>query len=344
MSLGIYDTASMLELLRSLRVVPKFLLDLFFPGSHTSDDEYILFDVEIDNVQVAPYVSPRAAGRVMTDKGKRTEKFAPAYVKPFHDIKPNEPIVRMAGEPLTGAMSAQEREQAILVMKLDLQEKMIGRRLEVMAAEAIVEGKITVTGEDYPTQVVDFGRDAALSVTLAGAARWGEAGVSPVASLEAFVDLVSDKVGAAVNVAVMTTDAWTLFKDDPALEKKLDTTLGQTSAVNLGFLPGTPGSPVYRGRIGQVELYTYNDTYEDPEDGQIKSLLPAYTVIVGATGAVEGIKHYGAILDPSAGYQALERYPKSWITENPARRFVMTQSAPMLVPRRPNGTGRMKVR
>lgn len=343
MAFNIYTTASMLEALRSLRVVPQFLLTMFFPGFALSDDEEIKFDVEIDNVQVAPFVAPTSAGRIMRDKGLRTDTFKPAYVKPLHDIKPNEPLVRTMGEPIGGSLSAGERELVILTNKLDLQSKMIRRRSEVMAAEALVNGTVTVAGEDYPTTVVDFGRSADLTVTLTGAARWGESGVSAWDSLEDFIDEVSTACGAAVNIVVMTTDAWRLLKADEKFDKALDRTLGQSSIVDLGFKPGTPGSPSYRGKVGDVEFYTYNDTYED-SDGSTKSLLPNYTVLVGATAAVAGVRHYGAILDPKAGYQALEIYPKSWIEENPPRRMLMSQSAPMVVPRRPNATGRMTVR
>jgi hypothetical protein len=57
---------------------------------------------------------------------------------------------------------------------------MINRRLEVMASEALRTGKVTVTGEQYPTTVVDYGRDAGLTVVLTGANRWGQAGIKPL--------------------------------------------------------------------------------------------------------------------------------------------------------------------
>ncbi|CAO3406313.1 Type II secretory pathway, pullulanase PulA and related Glycosidase [Azospirillum largimobile] len=59
-------------------------------------------------------------------------------------------------------------------------------------------------------------------------------------------------------------------------------------------------------------------------------------MLLGATGAMEGIQAHGAILDPRAGYQALEVFPKSWIEENPGRRMLLSQSAPLVYPRRPN--------
>lgn len=333
--MDIYSTLAMLGVLQSLRAkAPRFLLNMFFPLASFSDDEKIIFDVEVDDIEIAPFVSPLAAGRVGADTGYETRMFAPAYVKPLHDIKPGEPLRRLAGEPLTGTLSAGAREQAILGAKLQRQLNQILRRKEVMAAEVLRTGKCVVKGDDYPEVLVDFQRDGDLSLVLSAGARWGEAGVSPYADVSEWTDLVGRKSGAAVNVVVMDAKAWALFESDPKLEKVLDRTLGQAAIVQMGFQPGVPGTPVFKGRIGMVEFYTYNDTYKDA--GATKELLPDYTVLLGATGAMEGIQAHGAILDPRAGYQALEVFPKSWIEENPGRRMLLSQSAPLVYPRRPN--------
>ena len=67
------------------------------------------------------------------------------------------------------------------------------------------------------------------------------------------------------------------------------------------------------------------------------SLIAAGSVIV-ASQDIEGVQAFGAIQDPSAGYVAVPFYPKSWIQDDPGQRFLMTQSAPLVVPLRPNGS------
>jgi hypothetical protein len=84
-----------------------------------------------------------------------------------------------------------------------------------------------------------------------------------------------------------------------------------------------------------TSLYTYSGTYTDPEDGVVKHILPANTVLVGSPG-VEGVRHFGAIRDLKAGIQARQYFVKSWEVEDPSRRFLLMQSAPLLVPYRPN--------
>ncbi len=219
-----------------------------------------------------------------------------------------------------------------------------------MAAEALRTGRVTVSGEGYPTAVVDFVRDPALSKTLAAGARWNDAGVSPIQDLEAWMDEVADKANAAPNVIVMTNDAWSALRDDPRFDKMIDRTARNgNAAADLGFKPGVPGSPQFRGNFGgadnAVEIYTYNDNYRD-DAGVQQKLLPPGTVILGARQAAAGIRAHGAIQDAEAieqGLIALEKYPKSWIEKDPSVRWMMTQSAPLTVLGRPNATMRATV-
>lgn len=347
MALDIYSTAAMLPLVRSLKTPGHWILDTYFgSGRSYSDDEKIYFDVEVDSQQVAPFVSPMMAGKVMSEEGRETRSFAPAYIKPKHDIRPNEVIIRQPGEPLLGNLTPQQRAPLILARKLALQSGQIQRRWELMAAEFARTGKIVVKGENYPERIVDFRRDAALTIdlTIDSAKRWGETGVSPIDDLERWFGLTGEKSNAAPSICTMTEDAWSLVKEDPKFDKMLDRTRGQDAAVSLGFKPGVPGSPTYKGRLGSVDFYTYNDTFRDPVTNAITTLLPPYTVMWSAPGALEGALHFGAILDEDAGFQSVDIFPKSWTEKDPSVRWLLSQSAPLPVPRRPNACGCAKVR
>ena len=339
----LYSTATMLALIPSLRrSINTWFLDSFFPLANFSDGEEVIFDVEDDDLEIAPFVHPLAAAKIGEDVGYHTDRLKPAYVKPFHDIKPNEPLRRLAGEPIAGVLSAEAREQIILGQKLLRQYRMILRRKLVMATEVYRTGKVVVVGDDYPAVTVDFQRHADLTVTLADALRWGEAGVSSYDNVQSWIDTLGTISGAAVDKVTMTADAWALFEADPKMEKRLDTTLGQTSRIELGFQPGEAGAPVYKGRIGLVEFYVYNDTYT--EGGVQKTLFPAHTVTMAATLAALGTQGHGAILDAEAGYRPLEVFPSSWIERNPSRRVLLSQSAPIPYFGRVNATFSAKVR
>ncbi len=337
-----HDTATLIETLQSLHRVPRFLMDTFFPQVVTFSTKEIMFDVLSDNLALAPFVSPFVAGKAKKQRGYSTKMFTPAYVKPKTQVDPYVPIARQPGEPPLGSLSpAQRRDLAVNQILIDQREQ-IDRRIEWMVAELLKTGKIIVTGEDYPETQVDFGRDAALTKILANGSKWGDNGISPYSNLDAWFDLVGEKSGAAVNVAVMGKDAWRLFIADPLTEKALDRQKGQTATLDLGIKPGAPGAPVYKGTIGDVEYFTYNEVYSDAA-GQPQKMIDSTGVILGATGALAGKRAFGAIMDGSV-LQEAEYAPTHWVENDPPVEQVMTQSAPLPVPGRPNATMYVKVK
>lgn len=345
MAFSLYDLTTLDGLIRPIRVRGNFLRTLFFGATPILfDTPDIKWDRVFDDLRISPFVSPYAAGKPRQDKGYQTESYVPGYQKPTDRIDPRKLEKRRAGEGIGGELSMQDRRDLMMLEYLEGHKTQIERRDELMAAETLLTGKVTMTGEDYPTTVVDFARDVSLTKALLLAARWGESGVSPVANVEGWLDEVATIVGAAPSHVIYDKKAWALFAADPTLKDRLDLSLGQTtSAVDLGFKLGAPGSPVYKGRIGTTELYVYNDVYEDV-DGVVKQLIPDFTVIVGAPAAYEGTPTYGAILDPEAGYVPLEWFPKNWISQNPAAEWVQTQTSRLLIPKRPNATMAVRVR
>lgn len=209
-----------------------------------------------------------------------------------------------------------------------------------MASEALRTGKVTVSGDEYPTVVVDFQRDAALTVALAGGSRWGETGVSALDNLEDWVALIQEKSGAVGRTVIMDALAWRVFKSDPKVEKLLDIRrIADSTNLSLGPIAFGQGGDLarYVGTIGDLDFWVYNDRYVDDND-VVQKLLPDYTVLVGSTGQLEGTRCYGTIQDEKAGYRAQRYFSKSWLEEDPAVRWLLLQSAPLIVPYRPNAS------
>ena len=91
----------------------------------------------------------------------------------------------------------------------------------------------------------------------------------------------------------------------------------------------------YKGTLGaDIECWVYSGYYKDSV-GVKQTFIPVNTVIAGS-GAVEGVRAHGAILDGHAGYKAMEFYPKNWMQDDPAVEYVMSQSAPLMIPKRPD--------
>jgi len=223
------------------------------------------------------------------------------------------------------------------------QMDMLSRRQEVMASEVLRTGACTITGEGYGTVVVDFGRDPGLTVTLSGGTAWGATGVNPIEDIEDWSNIILQSEGVVSTDVVMDVAAWRLFKAglkqaDPNqnLGEILDIRRGNVGAAMDTVLAAQIGAQ-YMGTDGRHRYWVYSDWYVDPADNTEKPVLPANTVLLGSAG-IDGVRHFGAIRDEDAGYQAREVFTKSWVEPDPSVRYVMMQSAPLLVPYRKNAS------
>ena len=50
------------------------------------------------------------------------------------------------------------------------------------------------------------------------------------------------------------------------------------------------------------------------------------------------MRAFGAIMDPAHNYGAMAYAPKSWVEHDPGRRVLMMQSAPLVIPTRPDAS------
>mgnify|MGYP006263601211 FL=1 len=340
MTIDIFNTHVLNKVVERLERPSSFLLDTFFGQIQTEQSEEIHFDIDKSKPRLAPFVSPLVAGKVVDNEGFETKSFKPAYVKDKRRFDPNAPLKRTIGETIGGTLAPMQRREAALNRSLTNQLENLNRREEVMASEIMRTGKATITGDNYPTVVVDFQRDASLTVALTPGSQWGEAGVSMIDDLEDWAGTVQTKSGAAARTVVFDPKAWRLFKEDDKVERLLD--IRRASGDNsLAFGPISRGQGNEKvrfvGSIGDLEFFVYQDVYVD-DAGVTQQVLPDNTVILSSKIQLEGVRCYGAIQDEKAGYQAQQYFSKSWLEEDPAVRWLLLQSAPLVVPYRPNAS------
>jgi len=335
MVMQVYDTDTLLGVVNELDFFDPFLLSMFFPEVITFDTSKIDFDVISEDDSLAPFVSPMVAGKADKASGGELRSFKPAYVKPKSIVDPERVLKRRPGEQIGGALNPAGRRNAIIADILSEQRKRILRRFEWMAAQALLTGKVTVSGEDYPEAEVDFKRDAGNSIVLAGLNVWSDlANATPLDDIESWNDLAE----APVTDLVMDSSAYKKFIKFQEVKDLMESRRGSESNIELG--PENGKWVTYKGMVGSYRVWIYKGYYT--VNGVKTPYIPADTVIA-CSSALEGVRAYGAILDGEAGYQAMEMFPKNWANKDPAVEYIMTQSAPLMIPKRVNASVAIKV-
>lgn len=336
----LFSTSTLKAIVQDLRVPQTGMLDAYFRTVSQDDTEEIHFDIDNKPRRIAPFVSPLVAGKVVASRGFQTATFKPAYVKDKRSFSPTRSVKRVMGERIGGGdLSPAQRMQVLVVQDMQDQLEMITRRLEWMACQAMYDGKVTVVGEDYPSQLVDFGRNAGHTVVKGAGTKWSDAGISPLDDLQTWSDTMVKNTGVGLTEVTMTVDVWKIFRVNADVKSRLDRWRGnstlQADAVQRE-------GRVFMGMVDQFAIYVYSGWFVDPTSGTETAMLPAGTVIGAGGQAVEGVQHFGAIMDHDV-LQAMAYYPKSWLDNDPSVRYLLMQSAPLPVPYRVNATFRATV-
>lgn len=326
MTIELLDTRTMIALTEKKKPFQPFLLNAFFRREIRFQTKKVDLEKVIKSNRLAPLVSPVVAGRVMAKDGGTLMSLQPAYVKPKDVIDPEDVIERMAGEAIGGDLTPESRALALKAKYLIDHEESILRREEWMAASLLVNGKFTLSGEDYPTVEVDFKRSPENTPDVSGGARdWSTLAKTSTIPEEDLEDWMSRGTNP-IDIMVMNNKTYRTFTSFDSIKEKLKDFSGSKTTLETAAFNGR--LIAHMGNYGEVEVWVYTGVYEDDE-GNTQKFIPDGAIVMANSGA-EGVRLYGAILDPRAGYQALRRFPKNWISEDPAAEFIMTQSSPLV--------------
>lgn len=348
--MGPFDLITLLGVISVVKTLPSFWLQ-FFPDEMTFTTETIAMDkISEDFRRLAPFVAPNVQGRVQKQEGFRTVSYLPAYLKPKDIVDPNNNMfARTPGESLTsGTLTPQQRYEATVAKLVLSQRVKIDNRLEWMAAKAIQDGAVTIDGVDYPRVTVNFNRDASLTRVLTGTAQWNSTAANPLNDIKQANRASNDLCGATGHRVIFGTDAWDSFIDWVTTnELKLINNDYRGSGSMLALITNGFDGLEYAGRIQGLaggagfECWIYSAKVT-LEDGTQEPLL-APNRVIGVSSSVNGVQAFGAIRDKKAGLSPLRYFPKMWEVEDPSVEYIMTQSAPLIVPRVTNATWSLTV-
>lgn len=344
MEFELYDTETLLGVYYDpqFNQVSNYWLSTFFNQTINFEDEYVDFSKISEDRKLAPLVVPTAQGVPIYSAAEKAFRLKPAYLKPKDPVLAGRMVRRAAGlgEMNSGQpFSPMQRYQLVVADIMRQHRQAIERRWEWMAAEAILHGKITLEGEAYPETLVDFQRDAGHSIVKGPGTRWGDVGVSIVSDIEAWRDTCRKaKHGGPTSRLTVGADVWEVMRADAEVKALLDVnfrTLDSEARLKLGVREMTDVEFV--GRLSAtLDVYVYSDYYTSPSGVQTDFMSAKDVVLTGPN--VQGVRCFGAILDKAAGLRALSVFPKMWDSQDPSATFILTQSAPLMVPVNPNNT------
>ena len=339
-----YSSWEMDELVASIDPPFSFLSDVFFGTTRQFNSEFIEFDIVEGGQRVAPFVSPFVNGVPTRRQGYRTMQIKPAYIKLSDTVRPWDGFDRLPGEAYGGELSPQERVDRLVAQQVLTHMSMIQNRKEVMARDALFDGKITITSDDYPTAVVDFERVSTNAATVG--TLWSNGSATPLTNIQDHALLINQNArGAVIDTLIMAGAVYDKMVGFDSVRDLLnrDKNLSPgTRGFDLGPRSGDRG-PQYRGQLSNVyDVWTY-DGYFDDDNGDPVALMPADKVLLLDGNGIQGRTYHGAIMDMAAGIRAQQIFVKSKEQFDPSGIDVLTQSAPMLGMRRPNASGVLTV-
>jgi len=332
-----YDTTALLGVIEE-QDAPDFYWLPMFNNQINSDEETIDFEkIPHAGRKLAPFVTPLAQGKPIYSRKSVVSRVKPAYLKPKDAVSPDRVMKRKPGEMLArNPMGPAARRAAIIADITAQHSEAIDRTWEWLAARAVIDGKVTIGDDLMPEREIDFGRDAGHTITLGVGARWGDSGVSIVSNVEAWrTTCRRAEFGGRTNRLTLGVDAWDVVRKDDEVKALMDRNYrGRDGNLRTGL--AADSEVEYVGSLGpDLDVYVYSDYYEVA--GVVTPFLGAKEAVLTGPGMM-GYRCFGAIQDPHANYQPYDKFPRNFTQDDPAGEFVMTQSAPLMVPVNPNAT------
>lgn len=286
-----YTTREMMEAIDQTPPVRTFLQRTFFPGDQTHVSEKVEFDVRKGKRVMAPFVSPRIGGKVITRQGFHTNSFSTPKLAPERPLTIDDISSRAIGESVYSQRTPEERENELLSKDMTDLEEAIARRKEWMCRQVLYEGKIDVVDEEDGVDIqIDFGFTNI--IMLGGDEDWALATVNPLPVLRGTRKKIIKATGKAPDIMIFASDVIETFITNPFIEKAMNVLNMKNVVIEPRVVD--PALTFY-GRIAELDMdiYTYDEWFLNDE-GEDEAMIPAGTVLMGHSDG-EGQVEYGAV-------------------------------------------------
>jgi len=249
----------------------------FFPGKQSST-RYVSIEVQRGDEKVAVDVVRGSEGN-RNVFGRSTEKiFDPPYYREFMELTDLDLYDRMIGsENISESVAADFA--ADVADKLGLLQAKIERAYELMCAQALIDGIITLQNGDN----IDFKRKAGSLENLSGSAPWTTGSVDPMAALGGGAEFIRKNgkaQGGTYNV-IMGEAALTAFLANTKVQNRADIRNFNLDSINAPQRNATGAT--YHGRVSGgsylFDIWTYPEFYKN-ESGVLVPYIDDKKIVI----------------------------------------------------------------
>lgn len=286
-----YETIEVLEAINLTPPAHTFLINTFFPTERTHVSEKIEFDVKKGKRIMAPFVSPRIGGKIITRMGFVTKEFSTPRIAPERIMTVDDLSKRVAGENIYSNRTPEDRETEFLAEDIRDLEDSIARRKEWMARQILFYGKLDIVDQENGIDIqADFQFDN--SYQLNASTSWKLDSVNPMHLLKRIRRNIIKNTGQTPDTLLFSSDAIEEFMENPYIEKEMNL----LKYKNIVIEPKIVDSALtYYGRIQELglDIYTYDEWFID-DDGKEKGIIPEKTCLMISSKGVGSVE-YGLI-------------------------------------------------
>lgn len=345
MALSFYSTQTLIKAVDQMAKPKNFLRDRYFPHNPATDlfsTEQVLMEIKDGNKKLAPFVTPLKGGVLMKEDAVRMEAFTPPTIAPSRLLTIDKLRSRGFGEALQANLTPEQRAQQKTLQDIADLDNSISRREEKVASDILFTNKCIMKHiTDDPTKTVDveldFANEGNNEAIYTLSSKWD--GTTKFAVIEsdisAMIKMLTSR-GLAATDLIIGTEAAVILKNNEDFCKKLDTknldvgALEAVADVNGASLLGHLTILGHR-----LNVFIYDEQYEDDETGELKSFVPEKSICITAPAA--GHTCYGStILIPEGEENPVNftgaRVPQYLVNRRNGTREVIVHSHPLLLP------------
>jgi len=301
MPINFYETHTLLAAIELLDPPITFLRDRYFPTNDATDifsTDDVLIEYREGAKKLAPFVAPRKGGVTILRRGYHMERFTPPFIAPRRSLTADELKKRGFGEALLTTLTAEQRQQTLLLKDAEELGEMITRREEAMAAEVMqtngcVMKHIADDADKDDEMYIQFYEGSVNPAQYTPATPWDDANYEFIIEDMAMMIRMLTARGLPATELLTSPDVGDAILRNKYIQKLLDLRNYEIGGVDPELLPTGVAKLArlnVRGRM--IDILTYEESYDDDKGKDTPFIKPG-TAIMTAPDA--GRMLYGAV-------------------------------------------------